>query len=248
MYTHREEATRPMKGGSVTLGDTSTGNPYRSILEGIGPRRTRTDEVAERVRELVLAGRLPAGTRLSDTRLSEEIGVGRSTVREAFKLLLAEGFLERAPQGMRIARLTPGDVNDIYDLRQAIECRAVEMLAERHSDAQIEELESVTASFEGAVRSDDVESAVLFDLRFHEAVCRLCGSGRIHQIFRREVEKMLALVRVDLDFYQPLSDWSGDLREILNALRRGDAAAATSALHDHIESSRSLVVDCARTT
>ena len=103
------------------------------LLRPLAPRSSLVDDVAEHIREAVLGGMLPAGMRLSDSRLAREIGVGRGSVREAFSLLLADGLLERTEtgRGFGIARLAVEDFDDTYELRLAIECRAVRILTVR---------------------------------------------------------------------------------------------------------------------
>jgi GntR family transcriptional regulator, gluconate operon transcriptional repressor len=216
------------------------------LLRPIGQRRSLVDEVAERIREVVLAGALPSGTKLSDSGLAREINVGRSSVREAFKVLLAEGFLEQTGRGVCVSRLTVDDVQDTYELRLAVECRAVRILAARHDDADLEALDDIVARFLSAAATGDADGAVRFDLRFHESICRLSGSKRLHEVFTRDVVKMLALLRLDSDIYQPLSDWSGELPAIVDAIRRGDPDAAGSAMEEHIERSRRLTLQFAQ--
>ena len=212
------------------------------LLRPIGPRRSLVDEVAERVREVVLAGGLPSGARLSDSGLAREIGVGRSSVREAFKLLLAQGLLEQTAKGVRVAQLTVADVQDTYELRLAVECRAVRILAARGDENDIAVLNGIVRQFLKAVEANDAAGAVSLDLRFHESVCRLSRSARLHEVFTRDVVKMLALLRVDSDIYQPLCDWVDELPAILEAIRRADADGASAAMEDHIERSRQITL------
>ena len=212
------------------------------LMRPLGPRRSLVDEVAERIREVVLVGVLPSGTRLSDSRLAREIGVGRSSVREAFKVLLSEGFLEQMGRGVCVARLTVDDVHDTYELRLAVECRAVRILAMRHDAADIAQLEDIVSEFLRAAAADDAAAAVSLDLRFHESVCRLSRSARLHEVFTREVVKMLALLRIDSDIYQPLSEWTQELPFILAAIERGEADGASAAMEAHIESSRQVTL------
>ena len=221
------------------------GNGGEGLLRPLGPRRSLVDEVAERIREVVLVGVLPSGTRLSDSGLAREIGVGRSSVREAFKVLLSEGFLEQTGRGVCVARLTVDDVHDTYELRLAVECRAVRILAARRGEADIAQLQGIVEEFLKAAAADDVAAAVRLDLRFHESVCLLSGSARLHEVFTHEVVKMLALLRLDDDIYQPLSEWIDELPSILSAIRRGDADGAGAAMEAHIERSRQLTLSYA---
>jgi DNA-binding GntR family transcriptional regulator len=207
-------------------------------------RRSLADEIAERVGEVVLAGALSAGEKVSDSRLAQELGVGRSTMREAFRILLSEGLLESSGHGVRVAQVTVDDVQDTFELRLAVECRAARMVADavtRHR-----ELRAIVDDYVRVAAKDDGPAAVQLDLRFHETLCRLSGSRRLHEVFTRDVVKMLVLLQVDHDIYQPLSDWADELPRILAAVESGDAYAAGAAVEAHIEGSRHVFVDLAR--
>ena len=148
------------------------------LLRPLAPRSSLVDDVAEHIREAVLGGMLPAGMRLSDSRLAREIGVGRGSVREAFSLLLADGLLERTEtgRGFRIARLAVEDFDDTYELRLAIECRAVRILTVRCDESDLAVLDGVVHDFLKAAREGDHARAVTLDLRFHETLCRLAAA------------------------------------------------------------------------
>lgn len=215
------------------------------MIGPLGPRSSRVEDVAERIRELVLAGRLRGGTRLPESVLAHEMGVGRSSVREAFRLLTAEGLLERTTRGVQVATPTVEDVQDAFELRLAVECRAVRILATRRDDADVRELGEILGEFEAAVEAEDSDATTALDLRFHEAICRLSGSRRLHEVFKREVVKMLALLEMDSGIYEPLSDWSHELPVILTAIRRGEVDAASDAMEHHIERARSITLEYA---
>jgi DNA-binding GntR family transcriptional regulator len=216
------------------------------LLRPLAPRSSLVDEVAERIREAVLGGVLPPGMRLSDSGLAREIGVGRGSVREAFSLLLADGLLERteAGRGFRVASLAVENFDDTYELRLAIECRAVRILAVRHDASDIAVLGGVVKEFLKAAQAGDDATAVTLDLRFHETLCRLSRSARLHDVFTRDVVKMLTLLHCGNDIYKPLADWAEELPAILDAIERGDADSASAAVENHIERSRQLALAC----
>ncbi len=232
--------------GIHAIKETSIPDPGKTstepILGAFHPRASLADQVAELIRQLVLAGKLAAGMKLSDSRLSEELGLSRGSVREAFRLLLAEGFLEWTSKGVHIARLTEEDVTDIFELRLAIECHATRVLAAKHDESEFRVLRRLVSRLQKASEDDDAGAAVMLDLQFHDSVCRLSGSRRLHDVFTREVEKMLALVRVDVDFYLPLSDWVAELPEIMDAIERGDGDGAAAAMEHHILRSKGIVM------
>jgi DNA-binding GntR family transcriptional regulator len=120
------------------------------------------------------------------------------------------------------------------------------MVAGRRDPEDIAELRAIVDEQVRALREDDEPTVVQLDLRFHETLCRLSGSRRLHEAFTRDVVKMLVLLQVDHDIYQPLSDWADDLPRIFAAIESGDADAAGAAIEAHIEGSRHALIDLAR--
>lgn len=211
-------------------------NPSSSPrLHPLEPRRTLAEEVAERIREFVLAGGLRPGTRVSDTALSADLGVGRGTVREALTLLLGEGFLERAEKGgLRIASLESIDLPDIFELRLALETWSTQNLARHPTDTAVIELERLLGAIDDAASRGLTDDVARLDLQFHDSLCHLGGGVLIHKVFRREIAKMLALLRANVDIYQPLAGTTDELWPLVKSIQEGNPARAISSIEHHI--------------
>ncbi len=144
-------------------------------------RRPLAEEAADQIRDEILAGRLGQGERLVETRIAEALNISRGPVREAFKLLRAEGLLhEERNRGTYVVRLSSADVHEIYDLRAAIESRAAKLLARAGRPDDLETLNKALAELEQAADRGDVSAVSRTDLAFHETVCRLTGNHRLH--------------------------------------------------------------------
>ena len=103
------------------------------------PASLSPEEAADQIREEILAGRLGQGERLVEVRIADALNISRGPVREAFKLLRAEGLLnEEQNRGTYVVQLSSDDVREIYDLRAAIESRAAKLLARSGRPADLE--------------------------------------------------------------------------------------------------------------
>src|SRR5579863_1826540 len=95
-------------------------------------RLSLRERVLQEVRDSILSGRLPVGTRLLEVKISKELGVSRGTVREAFRHLQEEGLLTSESRGSVYVRaLSPKEVHEIYAVRAALEGLAAHNVASR---------------------------------------------------------------------------------------------------------------------
>ncbi|MET0169384.1 MAG: GntR family transcriptional regulator [Aliihoeflea sp.] len=147
------------------------------------------------LREKILNGDLPGGTRLFEVQLAEALDISRTPVREAMSRLVEEGLLERVPNGGFVVRsFGYDDVIDAIELRGVLEGTAARLAAERGPvPAILSEIKSTLDEIDGCFgeRADDVDFDRYADLneRFHADLARLAGSDTI----RREVERASSL-------------------------------------------------------
>ena len=119
-------------------------------------------------------------------------------MREAFKLLRAEGLLNEEPRrGTFVVSLTADDVREIYGLRAALEGRAARLLARGEDPRRSRALRALADEIDAAVASGDAVAVSRADLAFHEGLCELCGNSRILEVFDRYVPTLRALLRLD---------------------------------------------------
>jgi DNA-binding GntR family transcriptional regulator len=130
--------------------------------------RTKEEQVADYLREGIISGRLPRGARLKQTEIAQELKISITPVREALKLLEAEGYL--ASDSYRGATVAPFDVGastEILKLRITLETQLVESAVRNITTDQIAELRELAAQFEEAARTDDSTAARGINYRFH---------------------------------------------------------------------------------
>lgn len=142
-----------------------------------------TDAVAESIKDLICSGKFQIGEKLpTESKLCEEMKVSRTSVREAFRLLQAQGYVEIRPgRGAFVADFqTNQQVNwfevddakykDYMEVRIAIEILAVRLSVERATDEQVQELKDVHDSFLAASAVHDAARMVILDERFHSQI------------------------------------------------------------------------------
>ena len=213
----------------------------RAIAPLAAPRKLAED-AASSIREQILTGGLRRGTHLVEARLAGRLGISRGTVREAFKVLAAEGLIQEEPRrGAFVVTLSRADVREIYEVRTAIEGRAAWLIARRAAPAAVAELEGALGEIAAAARTGDVRAVRRADLAFHERLTRLSGNGRLHDIFVRSVPALQTLIDYDELPYATVNGVTAQHEELVTAIRSGDPERAARALEHHVMDARDKV-------
>jgi DNA-binding GntR family transcriptional regulator len=206
------------------------------------PRESAASRVADRLRELVLAGDLLPGQRLSEEAVRAQLGVARSTLREAFQLLLRERLLvHHLSRGVFVRELTRQDVSDLYQVRRVVECGALAEVETLRPDT-LRRLSLALADGHEAAARADWQAVAAASIRFHQALVGLAGSARLDALVTQVLgEFRLAYARMD-DTEAFHEAFLARNVEIADHVRSGDLAGARELLRDYLrDSERALV-------
>jgi GntR family transcriptional regulator of gluconate operon len=213
-----------------------------STLRPLDAPRSLAEDAADRIREQILGGGFKQGEHLVEAKIAEQLNISRGPVREAFKLLRAEGLLNEEPRrGTFVVSLTADDVREIYGLRAALEGRAGRMVARAHDPVALARLRALADDIDRAVAAGDAVAASRADLAFHEGLCELCGNSRIHEVFMRYVPTLRGLLRLDEQVLRSLDEISLQHRPFVDAIEGGDEETAARLLNEHAEHAGELI-------
>jgi GntR family transcriptional regulator of gluconate operon len=213
-----------------------------SGFEPLSAPRKLAEDASTLIREQILNGGLRRGSHLVEAKLAARLGISRGTVREAFKVLAAEGLIQAEPRrGAFVVTLSRTDVREIYDVRSAIEGRAASLIAGRRGSDDIASLEAAIDEIRAAARSGDVHAVRRADLAFHERLTRLSGNSRLHEIFIRSVPALQTLIDYDELPYSSLDGVTAQHEELVTAIAAGDPEQAAQALERHVDDARDKV-------
>ena len=211
-------------------------------LRPLEPARSLAEDAADLIRETILGGGFSAGQHLVESKIAEQLRISRGPVREAFRLLRAEGLLVDEPRrGTFVVRLTPEDAVQIYGLRAALEAQAARLIARSRDPAVFDRLNQLADRIDDAVSSGDAGAVARADLAFHEGLCELCGNTRIHDVFVRYIPMLHPLLHLDQRVHQSLDEVSSDHRHLVEAIATEDPEAAARAFNDHAEHAGGLI-------
>jgi len=205
------------------------------------------ERVTEELRRALFEGELAPGTPLREMALAEQIGVSRSTIREALSVLVAEGLATRVPnRGVAVTTLSRADVRDVLRARAALEVAG----ARRWEHADEEQRAAVRRAldeFGRTARSGPSPSeATAAHLEVHRALVGLTGSERLLATADAlNAEIRLALAHVDR-VRRNAREQVAEHRELVDLLERGDVAAAVRELEHHLEHAEQSLVTAIR--
>lgn len=205
-------------------------------VDGID-RDSLANKIAERLRQSFVSGALAPGTKLVETEIAEQLGVSRNPLREALRILQAEGLVEsRHNRGAYVAQLTEADLEEIYGLRLVLEVYAVRRAAERSTPEQADRLQSLVDEMNSATQSGDYGAAANIDLQLHAAIWEMSGHQRLLQILAGMRLQIRMFLTVNTQLYENLVVIAvSDHQKIVDAIRNHDGTAAAQLMETHID-------------
>jgi GntR family transcriptional regulator, gluconate operon transcriptional repressor len=237
----RQPAIQPAARDGADQRDLGDDLDFPVFAPLVAPRKLAEDASAL-IREQILTGGLRRGTHLVEAKIAGRLGISRGTVREAFKVLAAEGLIQEEPRrGAFVVILSRTDVREIYDVRTAIEGRAAWLIARRGEASDLTALDAAIDEIRSAARAGDIQAVRRADLAFHERLTRLSGNGRLHDIFVRSVPALQTLIDYDELPYSSLDGVTAQHEELVTAIRSGDPDLAARALERHVDDARDKV-------
>jgi DNA-binding GntR family transcriptional regulator len=187
------------------------------------------------LRELVLTGEIPPGTRVNEVELAHRLGISRGPLREAIQHLISEGLLEHVPHhGAHVPTADPAGVAALFELRAALECAAARLAATRRSAEDVAGLRAITAESRQEYAAGR-RFPYRLDLAFHRALLTAADSPRIADSVRL-VQQQVILLRGGLAADPAHSGAAlADHDELVAAIERGDGDRAAAVMAAHLD-------------
>lgn len=199
-----------------------------------------TDRAISHLRNMIVAGELVAGQRLTEQEIANALQVARGTVRAAFAALETENLLVRRPYaGWSVKEINPEVLRESYQLRGALEELAVRLLAGSMDHDKRDSLTELGQRLRSAEMSGVAEDRVKADLGFHSGIVGLCGNGllkRQYEAISGHTEWLYRWSELNWPSRINLIEWH---QPMIDAILAGDAGAAVKAAQEHTDRSLS---------
>lgn len=200
------------------------------------------DVVFNTLREAILKGELHPGERLMELQLAAKLGVSRTPIREAIRMLEQEGLAVTVPRkGAEVARMTEKDMEDVLQVREALDELAVNIACDQITEEQLEELCLSMKEFEAATKTDDVKRIAQADVRFHDIIYQSTGNLKLVTMLNNLREQMY---RYRVEYLKDEHSYSNLMKEhkdIVDGLTARDKQKAIKAMQIHVDNQATAV-------
>jgi DNA-binding GntR family transcriptional regulator len=208
------------------------------------PRAALHEQVAQRLRQMLVESRIPPGAKLNERELSELLQVSRTPLREAIKMLAAEGLVELLPNRGAIAvALTEADVRNTFEVMACLEAQSGELAAERITEDELAEIQAMHFEMLAAYTRRDLSTYYSLNMRIHSAINAAAKNPVLGAVYN-QVNARLQALRFRSN--QDGAKWKRAVKEheqMILALGARDASAMREVLLTHLRNKRDTVLE-----
>ena len=200
------------------------------------------DVVFNTLREAILKGELKPGERLMELQLATKLGVSRTPIREAIRMLEQEGLAVTIPRkGAEVAKMTEKDMEDVLQVREALDELAAKIACEQITDEQLFLLEKAMHEFEASLLTKDIKKIAEGDVKFHDIIYESTGNPKLVIILNNLREQ---LYRYRVEYLKDEKNYPILLKEhqdIVEGLSRKDKDKLSETMHRHVKNQAEAV-------
>ena len=205
--------------------------------------KTLRQEVVDEIRQGILTGDFQAGERIKENEMAQQLGVSRGPVREALRQLEQEGLVVMIPRrGAQVANITEKDLNDVLEVRIALENVAIEKACARMTEEEMRRLWLAAKEFEHTIAEGNLVKLAEADVAFHEVIYQASDNKRLIQVLNNMREQ---IYRYRVEYLK-----EGETRDVLvkeheeltKAIRERDVERAKQLSFQHIENQRMAIM------
>ncbi len=201
------------------------------------------DVVFNTLRQAILTGELKPGERLMEIHLANRLGVSRTPIREAIRKLELEGLVIMIPRrGAEVAQITEKSMNDVLEVRRAMDALCIELACERITDEELVDLKQACERFEQAVKTGDVKMIAQTDVALHDIIVKATGNMRLVQLINNLSEQMY---RYRFEYIKDATQHERlveEHRHIYDSIVRKDKDKASEMAKIHIDNQKQAIM------
>ena len=192
-----------------------------------------SSRIYQQLRNSILHSELPANQSIKQDHIAEQFGVSKIPVREALRLLEADGLVEFIPRrGAFVVELTESDILEYLEIRIALESHALRLAIPNMTDSDVRDAERILVEYQ---QVSDIERWSELNSQFHHSIYAPCGSSKLLQMIQNNKERTNFFMRLKISQVSGLERPHLEHLAILKACRDGNIELGVKLLRKHIE-------------
>lgn len=200
---------------------------------------SKIDAAHDVILKIILENRFRAGQVISERRLSDDLGISRTPVRAALNRLYYEGYVDMKSDVCTIvAELGIQDIIELYEIREGLECKAIELFVARKTPEEEQELVSCFEHHKAAVAAGDNALARDMDNELHLIIARGSKNKRLYDALSAYIALSQRSVEIGSSYAQRYDRTLPQHKQIVDAVISGDATESANAIRAHIIDAR----------
>ena len=205
--------------------------------------KTLSGKIFDSIRAKILDFTYSPGVRLSDDEIAAEYKMSRTPVREALNRLAELGLVEaKSNRGFRVKTFSKKDIEDLYVLRNTLECLAVKLTTERMNSSIEKKLKDILKSYPSIIRSDDIVKFSFVDSKYHNMIASFSGNLALYETLNHLSFKIHVIRRYDHLRPGSLERTYEQHLQILNYMLSHDIKKAQKSMAKHISNSMNILL------
>ena len=196
------------------------------------------------IKQAIISYEIKPGEPLIEKQIADKLGVSRTPVREALKELKSEGLVKIIPRkGAFVAEISSRDIEEIFLLREILECTAIKMAISRIKEEDLIEIESSFNSINEDIKIKNYQNVLYVDIKFHNFIVDSSGNRRLCQFIGILNEQIYRLRYLSATAPSRLIKSRQEHEGILEALKKRDKDLAEQRLRQHIRNIKNNILD-----
>jgi DNA-binding GntR family transcriptional regulator len=224
----------------------TTSQALANAADGAREEQSLHGEILSRLRDYIVEGNIPDGGRVPERQLCEMLGISRTPLREALKVLASEGLVELLPnRGARVRRLSEKDLGELFDVMGGLEGLAGRLACENITDEEIAEIERLHYEMYGFYLHRDMHGYFHVNQLIHQKIVEASRNTTLKATYANLAGR-IRRVRYSANFARKRERWGEAMREhetILDALRRRAGDELSDILFRHLRNKRTAAVE-----
>ncbi len=200
--------------------------------------------VFNNLRDAILKGQLKPGERLLENHLAEKLGVSRTPVREALRMLEQENLVELIPRrGAQVLDISAEDIKNVLEIRKALEVVSIRHACHKMDEESLNELKAYNEEFEKSFEKEDYEGVATADEKFHDVIFRAAGNLKLMAIISNIQAQVYRYRMAYLKVYETKTAVINHHRNIIEAVENHDEALGEKVMEEHIEHQTQVILE-----